>query len=241
MTKLTDTQLIILSRAAARDDGCATLPEGKKVAGALKAGTSLIDRKLMKEVRAKPDMPVWRTDEEKRAYSLVLTAAGRKAIRAEEPDEQTMSVSDGKAPATSVPASAKAVRPARARKAAAPTEAAGAPGEAASPSTPSADLTGPKPLRETSKQALVVKMLSTRGGTTVAALVEATGWLPHTTRAALTGLRKRGFAIAREPQEGKPSLYRIQVMEPVTATNAATAPAQPKRRGRRNEAVQAAA
>jgi hypothetical protein len=28
-------------------------------------------------------------------------------------------------------------------------------------------------------------------------LIEATGWLPHTTRAALTGLRKKGHAIAR--------------------------------------------
>ena len=28
-------------------------------------------------------------------------------------------------------------------------------------------------------------------------LAEATGWIPHTTRAALTGLRKRGFAVER--------------------------------------------
>jgi hypothetical protein len=41
------------------------------------------------------------------------------------------------------------------------------------------------------------------------ALVEATGWLPHTTRAALTGLRKRGYAVLLERQDGKPSLYRI--------------------------------
>jgi hypothetical protein len=41
------------------------------------------------------------------------------------------------------------------------------------------------------------------------ALVKATGWLPHTTRAALTGLRKRGFLIERVRDEGKGSLYRI--------------------------------
>jgi hypothetical protein len=28
-------------------------------------------------------------------------------------------------------------------------------------------------------------------------MVEATGWLPHTTRAALTGLRKKGHAVDR--------------------------------------------
>jgi hypothetical protein len=41
------------------------------------------------------------------------------------------------------------------------------------------------------------------------ALVEATGWLPHTTRAALTGLRKRGYTVLLERQDSKPSLYRI--------------------------------
>jgi hypothetical protein len=40
-------------------------------------------------------------------------------------------------------------------------------------------------------------------------LVQATGWLPHTTRAALTGLRKRGYTVLLERQDGKPSLYRI--------------------------------
>ena len=28
-------------------------------------------------------------------------------------------------------------------------------------------------------------------------MVEVTGWLPHTTRAALTGLRHKGYAIER--------------------------------------------
>jgi hypothetical protein len=47
-------------------------------------------------------------------------------------------------------------------------------------------------------------------------LVDATGWLPHTTRAALTGLRKRGFAIERTREEGSNSIYRI-VSAPVAA------------------------
>jgi hypothetical protein len=46
-------------------------------------------------------------------------------------------------------------------------------------------------------------------GVTLDALIEATGWLPHTTRAAMTGLRKRGFAIERTRHETKGSLYRI--------------------------------
>ena len=40
-------------------------------------------------------------------------------------------------------------------------------------------------------------MLSAEQGATIEALIAATGWLPHTTRAVLTGLRKRGYAIER--------------------------------------------
>ena len=43
--------------------------------------------------------------------------------------------------------------------------------------------------RPGSKQALVIEMLSNDQGTTLDALVKATGWPPHTTRAALMGLR----------------------------------------------------
>jgi Protein of unknown function (DUF3489) len=63
--------------------------------------------------------------------------------------------------------------------------------------------------RAGSKQALVVKLLSKQQGATLHALIEATGWLPHTTRAALTGLRKRGFAVERIRNATKGSFYRI--------------------------------
>jgi len=55
-----------------------------------------------------------------------------------------------------------------------------------------------------------VGMLTKTEGASLDAIVAATGWLPHTTRAALTGLRRRGFAIERERQEGEAtSIYRI--------------------------------
>ena len=47
-------------------------------------------------------------------------------------------------------------------------------------------------------------------GATLDELVEATDWLPHTTRAALTGLRKRGLVVERIKDEGKASIYRIK-------------------------------
>ncbi len=58
------------------------------------------------------------------------------------------------------------------------------------------------------KASTVVALLAREGGATLPELIEATGWLPHTTRAALTGLRKKGHAIVRCTREGV-TCYRI--------------------------------
>lgn len=47
------------------------------------------------------------------------------------------------------------------------------------------------------KSALLVSLLQRERGATLPEMVEATGWLPHTTRAALIGLRKKGHVIAK--------------------------------------------
>ena len=60
----------------------------------------------------------------------------------------------------------------------------------------------------TSKIASVIVLLEREQGATLAEMVEATGWLPHTTRAALTGLKKKGHVIAKEKREGA-TCYRI--------------------------------
>ena len=80
-----------------------------------------------------------------------------------------------------------------------------------------APLAGVAP-RTGTKQALIVEMLSKEGGATLDALIEATGWLPHTTRAALTGLRKKGYVIERIGGEGKgPSAYWVAPATKVAA------------------------
>jgi hypothetical protein len=53
-----------------------------------------------------------------------------------------------------------------------------------------------------SKQTLIKDLLAREEGATLDEMIAATGWLPHTTRAALTGLRKKGFAIDRNRVEG---------------------------------------
>jgi hypothetical protein len=61
---------------------------------------------------------------------------------------------------------------------------------------------GSDALARVTKQSLVLDLLHREGGASLADLVEATGWLPHTARAALTGLRKKGHAIVRNKIDG---------------------------------------
>ena len=68
-----------------------------------------------------------------------------------------------------------------------------------------------------SKKSLLIAMLGDEGGASLAAIVDKTGWLPHTSRAALTGLRKAGHAIERFSVAGE-TRYRIAAASlPVTA------------------------
>ena len=66
------------------------------------------------------------------------------------------------------------------------------------------------PPRET-KAAILRKLLSRKAGADIAALQSATGWQPHSVRAALSGLRKAGFTIDRaDPTKpGGTATYRI--------------------------------
>ncbi len=58
------------------------------------------------------------------------------------------------------------------------------------------------------KQAQIIEMLRQENGASLCELASAMGWLPHTTRATLTGLRKRGHAIAKNSVDGV-TRYRI--------------------------------
>lgn len=65
------------------------------------------------------------------------------------------------------------------------------------------------PARPASKIGEVLNLLRRSEGATLAEMVDATGWLPHTTRAALTGLRKKGRTIAKGSRENA-TCYRIE-------------------------------
>ena len=189
MAKLTDIQLIVLSNAALRDDGIAVVPAKMNKAAAAKVGASLVARKLVRALRSKPGMPVWRQDDEGRSISLMITRAGRGAIGVDEDRQAKQGThSERKIGSRST------------------SRSKGDGSESSAPTPPTLNVTSPRP---GSKRALVTEMLSANGGATLDALVEATGWLPHTTRAALTGLRKRGFLIERSREAGEASRYRV--------------------------------
>lgn len=75
--------------------------------------------------------------------------------------------------------------------------------------TPTKETAEIKAPRVGTKQAKLVSMLSRKAGVTLAKASGALGWQRHTTSAAMTGLRKRGYTINRVERENKDSLYLI--------------------------------
>ena len=63
--------------------------------------------------------------------------------------------------------------------------------------------------RAGTKQARIIALLQREEGASLDDLIAATGWLPHTTRAALTGLRQRGYGLVKSPGEDGRTCYRI--------------------------------
>jgi len=55
---------------------------------------------------------------------------------------------------------------------------------------------------KTSKRDQLAALLVRDEGATIEQMIAATSWLPHTVRAALTGLRKRGYAIDSDKVDG---------------------------------------
>jgi hypothetical protein len=85
MTKLSDTQLIILSRACACEDRTVLpLPDTLKGGAVQKVVQSLVNKGLIAEAPAQPGQPRWREDDAG-AVTLVATPAAFEAIGADMP------------------------------------------------------------------------------------------------------------------------------------------------------------
>ena len=66
--------------------------------------------------------------------------------------------------------------------------------------------------RDGTKQAQLIAMLRRKQGATIAQIVEATGWQPHTVRGAFAGALKKklGLTVTSEKVEGGERVYRIE-------------------------------
>jgi hypothetical protein len=56
--------------------------------------------------------------------------------------------------------------------------------------------------KQPSKQQQLVALIVRDEGATLDQMIAVTGWLPHTTRAALTGLKKKGYSISSDKVDG---------------------------------------
>lgn len=61
------------------------------------------------------------------------------------------------------------------------------------------------------KPEIILKHIHRKTGATLKSLQDATGWQPHSVRAALTGLRKKGHAIERLRDSKGVTVYRVSV------------------------------
>ena len=236
MTKLSDTQAILLSAAAQRADGnLLPLPGSLRGGAAVKVVGALLARGLAREevtdrtTRADSALnTVWRNEDDGRAVLLKITPEGLAAIGVEparrgEPEaapagetvdyrfnEGTNSAGEpaaGLGRRTPAEAPKKRGRPKKA------TEPAEAPKKRGRPKKAAAEPAAPAPrkTRDDTKQAQLIAMLRRKEGATIAQIVAATGWQPHTVRGAFAGALKKklGLTVTSEKVEGGERVYRI--------------------------------
>ena len=188
--KLTDAQLVMMSTAAQRKDFCLSAPATFKGAGSQQSQRQARKARFGSRDPCETRNAIWRRDDSGQGYALKLTATGLKAIAVDEGSDEAIGASE----------TAQA-QPLPERKTNGSLDDVGRQTHAAAP-------------RDGSKLALVIDLLRRADGATIVDLTESTGWLPHTTRAAITGLRKRGYAVVRERVGTGGSVYRISHAAP---------------------------
>ena len=185
----TDSQLVVLTAACQRPDRC-VFPVTARLKGNAAGNVlkSLLNKGLIKELRARRDDTVWRHDEERGRMTLVATKAAFAALGIdpqETPAEEETAPNDTEDAGEEPKAQRKAKS--RAWRTAAPRS------------------------RDGSKQARLIAMLRRAKGATVDEIAEALSWQPHTVRGAIAGALKKklGLDVLSDKVEGRGRIYRI--------------------------------
>jgi Protein of unknown function (DUF3489) len=190
MTRLSDSQLVILSTASQRDDlSVLPLPETLKIKGGAVAkvlGSLKAKGLIERQGTPRGDNP-----------PLRVTHAGLQAIGVETEDEASAGATPADTGATSTDAAVEASAPAKeADRAATPAKKGkAAKGKARITEAASADRPTP---RAGTKQAQMIEMLRRPQGATVEQIAAATGWQHHTIRGAISGALKKKLGLSVE-------------------------------------------
>ena len=191
MPKLTDTQSIILSRAATRPDNLAMpLPEGLAGAAAKMAVAKMIERGWLEEVEAnlRRGDPRWRETGDGHGTTLIATEAGLAVIGIE-PVVATTMTNLRKAKLEVVSAAKEPIE-----------------------TSPDTDTPQPVAIRAGTKPAQIIALLQRPEGASITEIVEATGWLPHSARGLISGglKKKLGLPITAEKVAGRGTVYKLE-------------------------------
>ncbi|GGJ33829.1 DUF3489 domain-containing protein [Neoroseomonas lacus] len=193
---LTVAQILILATAAQRPDHMVLpLPPTIRARGGAQRNllSPLLKMNLVAEVPVDDASIAWRTDQAGLRHGLRITAAGLTAAGVH--GDATVETADAGADTSEAELSVSAGS------------------DAAAVEEPSAERGSrdAPPRRPTGKLGEVLQAISAEAGATLVEITTLTGWLPHTVRAAVTGLRKRGFDVALIQQSGRKA-YRLTTM-----------------------------
>jgi hypothetical protein len=189
MPKLTDTQIFILSRAAARPDNVAMpLPKGLHGAAAQKAVAAMIAKGWLEEVDANlhHNEPLWRETGYGHGTTLIATEAGLAAIGVA-PQVATVLTNLRKGKSSVAPQ--------------VPSDPSGTPEASKAPK-----------IRAGTKQAQIIALLQRSQGASIVEIVDVTGWAPHSARGMISGALKKklGLEITTATEDERGRIYHIQ-------------------------------